>query len=1049
MILVSRVFIFIVSIVLLTTVNTTSLLSQCNFSSGPLGELCSTAYYMCGNEINNYKGRLNDYRSVSQPWGALCNNTGNFDNVQWFSFTPCSKLVTIEISITNCTTTSSGNNGVQAGLYIGCKSSLSVDCSKSPGPGEPGLKGTFRVSSDKFIPGEPGFIFIDGHGGSVCNYAFKVIEGIDTSKVQPIDASLLKKGGISGPNVVQCSDLNSELNYYLTPPETQFALPSSCGNLTSQTPVEDRICFSWQVIPLEGRSFLWDDSTGLDTKIKFSKPGTYTISVSTSFHPFYGGTCANAAAGEILTWTVTVNPPDTTALPLISICPNTSYIYQGIQVSRDTTLFDSTDPCRVKSQAFKVERNKENLIAKQLVCPGEAFRFQGKDYFKGTFEVVDITDCALVHKFIVDEKSVIEIDGGTKFICSGQSYHFQGKSYIAGSHIVKDAAKCDVIHKFNVDTIRISLGMFIDNNILNCNIKSINARVLSSTNAPDPLTFIWKNAANNNTVSQTTQGSITLPGTYIVTGSYQANGSSCTASTSFTISSDQKLPQITASIPSVRCINANEKYPDILVASSTPLASSEWILPTGQKLQGFRATADSINVTTGKPFQFKAIGLNGCQTDTSFIVPYNFNKAAITLTGDMLTCYRPKDTILLTTNLTVDSVRWYKVLPDQAFYGSYPAKLFLEVDEVGVYKAEVMASASKCWSFEQINISENKIKPDVSLKDDIKWHCNTTSVDIEPQVSLNSNLIYTWSTVDGTISSNHKDKKLKASSVGTYSLNVLDSKNGCQKSGDIKIINDPEIPKDILLDVKDISCYGQKNGQAIVTSVKGGYGPYIYNLNQKAAGVQNINLDKGEYTIEVRDKFDCAHKKTFSIAEPKLFTVETPLEVTIAFNGSADLTFTSNYPDDEIDEIVWKNSKGTVLGNDFELVFNSLKNDIIVLEVTTIHGCVATTRIIVTVENELNFFIPNIFSPNNDGINDRLTMFKNLIPITFNQYAIFDRYGNKVYQTTSQHFNEPNEGWDGQVQGRPVETGVYILIIDYVDWEGNRQIFKKDITVVR
>ena len=119
------------------------------------------------------------------------------------------------------------------------------------------------------------------------------------------------------------------------------------------------------------------------------------------------------------------------------------------------------------------------------------------------------------------------------------------------------------------------------------------------------------------------------------------------------------------------------------------------------------------------------------------------------------------------------------------------------------------------------------------------------------------------------------------------------------------------------------------------------------------------------------------------------------------------------------------------------------------LEVTTIHGCVATSRINVIVENELNFFIPNIFSPNNDGINDRLTMFKNLIPITFNQYAIYDRYGNKVFQTTSQHFNEPNEGWDGNVQGRPVESGVYILIIDYVDWEGNRQIFKKDITVVR
>ncbi len=1054
MILVSRVFIFFISIVLLTTVSTTSVLSQCNFQDGPLGETCSSAEYICGNKLNGYIGKLRKENitktfwnnPISLPNTGVCNSQGQFDNTSWFSFTACSKEVHIRIFVTNCAhpTANITDTGIQTGLYRECKKTSSVACEDIIGA----TSGIINLSYDNFVPGELVYFVLDGYAASVCEFRIEVVKGLDLSVVTPPDATLLKKGAITGQNSIICADLHQPISYTLAEPERDVRFNTSCAPPLNFNP-KDSICYLWNIQPATGRYFNKQDSTGTNVDVVFTQPGTYTISANTHFNPFYLGSCANAAAGDIIQWTVTVGAPDTTTLPLISICPNTSYTYQGIQVSRDTTIFDSADPCRVKIQAFKVQRNKENLLTKQFVCPGEAFKFQGIDYFKGPFEVVDITDCSLVHKFVVEEKPIIEMDSGTKFICSGKEYLFQGKSYNAGNHIVKDASKCDVVHKFKVDTIAISLGMFIDNDILNCNIKSINARVLSNTNAPDPLTFIWKNAANNNTVGQTTQSSITLPGTYIVTGSYQANGSSCTASTSFTITSDQKLPQITASIPSVRCINANEKYPDILVESSTPLASSEWTMPTGQKLQGFRATADSINVTTGKPFQFKAIGLNGCQTDTSFMVPYNFNKAAITLTGDMLTCYRPKDTILLSTNLTVDSVRWYKVLPDQAFYGSYPTKLFLEVDAVGVYKAEVMASASKCWSYEQINISENKVRPEVSLKDDIKWHCNTLSVEIEPQVTAGSNLIYTWSTQDGTISSNNKDIKLKATSIGTYSLNVLDSKNGCQKSGDIKITNDPEIPKDILLDVKDISCYGQKNGQAIVTSVKGGYGPYHFKLNQQTAGIQNINLDKGQYTIEVRDKFDCAHKKIFSITEPKLFTVETPLEVTIAFNGSADLTFTSNYPEDEIDQIVWKNSKGIVLGNDFELDFNSLKNDIIVLEVTTIHGCVATSRINVIVENELNFFIPNIFSPNNDGINDRLTMFKNLIPITFNQYAIYDRYGNKVFQTTSQHFNEPNEGWDGNVQGRPVESGVYILIIDYVDWEGNRQIFKKDITVVR
>ncbi|HMT30813.1 MAG TPA: hypothetical protein PKD91_16190 [Bacteroidia bacterium] len=227
--------------------------------------------------------------------------------------------------------------------------------------------------------------------------------------------------------------------------------------------------------------------------------------------------------------------------------------------------------------------------------------------------------------------------------------------------------------------------------MLNCNIETINAVVLSNSNAPGTLEYIWKTATNN-IISKTTQTSINLPGTYNLTAAYETNGAICSSYVNFVIDTDYSKPKITASIPSLRCIKLNEKYPDILVSSSIPLASSEWTLPLGQKASGFRTIADSINVVSGKPFLFTATGLNGCKTDTSFIVPYNFSRAAITLQGDIINCIRQKDTILLKTNLVVDSIRWYKLQPNPAFYGSYPAKLTLEVDAPGVYKAEWNAS---------------------------------------------------------------------------------------------------------------------------------------------------------------------------------------------------------------------------------------------------------------------------------------------------------------------------------------------------------------------
>jgi gliding motility-associated-like protein len=73
-------------------------------------------------------------------------------------------------------------------------------------------------------------------------------------------------------------------------------------------------------------------------------------------------------------------------------------------------------------------------------------------------------------------------------------------------------------------------------------------------------------------------------------------------------------------------------------------------------------------------------------------------------------------------------------------------------------------------------------------------------------------------------------------------------------------------------------------------------------------------------------------------------------------------------------------------------------------------------------------FIPNSFSPNNDGIND---VFQVFIPCDYdadNELKIFDRWGSKIF-----HSQPLLQAWDGQVEGKSCAEGIYIYEYTYRD----------------
>ena len=91
-------------------------------------------------------------------------------------------------------------------------------------------------------------------------------------------------------------------------------------------------------------------------------------------------------------------------------------------------------------------------------------------------------------------------------------------------------------------------------------------------------------------------------------------------------------------------------------------------------------------------------------------------------------------------------------------------------------------------------------------------------------------------------------------------------------------------------------------------------------------------------------------------------------------------------------------------------------------------GCSTSRQVTVTILHNNNFFVPNTFSPNNDGYNDYLFVRgNNLYGIRF---TVFDRWGEKVWETT-----DPTDGWDGRYKGKELDPAVftYVLTIIYDD----------------
>lgn len=93
--------------------------------------------------------------------------------------------------------------------------------------------------------------------------------------------------------------------------------------------------------------------------------------------------------------------------------------------------------------------------------------------------------------------------------------------------------------------------------------------------------------------------------------------------------------------------------------------------------------------------------------------------------------------------------------------------------------------------------------------------------------------------------------------------------------------------------------------------------------------------------------------------------------------------------------------------------------------VTAADGCMANDTVLVQLAcDEAKVRIPDAFTPNGDGHNDRFTVLGAISMV--NHLVIFDRWGTKVFEADHFYPADPNSGWDGTLHGQPSPPDVYV-----------------------
>ena len=295
-----------------------------------------------------------------------------------------------------------------------------------------------------------------------------------------------------------------------------------------------------------------------------------------------------------------------------------------------------------------------------------------------------------------------------------------------------------------------------------------------------------------------------------------------------------------------------------------------------------------------------------------------------------------------------------------------------------------------------------------------------------------------WKWEDGSTDSLRNDL-----APGQYILSAI-TKEGCPIS---KLIEVHQIDKpNISLTVDPADCHNNFEGTLAVTSDS----LLTYAFEGQQFSTNNMFVGAANDTIKLTYRnHQCSYDTSAVLAQ-----IDTPIwkleKVVGGFcGGQATFSFDiTNGTDEFIEEYRLIGIEDSLITYDgLTATFTTNKSGQVTAFLMDTHGCEFLIPLEIEVAGSSDYFVPNVFTPNGDQLNDIFTVFGSPCIKRIIELRVFDRWGETVFAAFD--FSPEENGWDGRFQGESLNPGVFTYYVKIESFEGATLTGKGSVTLLK
>ncbi len=443
---------------------------------------------------------------------------------------------------------------------------------------------------------------------------------------------------------------------------------------------------------------------------------------------------------------------------------------------------------------------------------------------------------------------------------------------------------------------------------------------------------------------------------------------------------------------------------------------------------------------------------NGCTE----IVSFSINAAPALLPGNVVAtpvnCYGGNDGFILVEPVGGTppyNFNWYDPVGLLIMTNSGPSSTVTNLS-AGVYTV-IITDVNNC-TIAPFPITLNEpiqalTTDTIAVSDASCYLSNDGTITVVPAGGTPS-YTYQW---DGNANGQTTQTALNLSN-GTYAVTITDA-NGCS------IIESATVNQPSALQATAVSdstvCFGDASGSIAIPTTQGGVPPYLYSIDGINFYPDTLfsGLESGNYTIYVEDANGCQFMLSEYLYGPPEILLEifsTAVDNVIIMGDSTTLNPQSNI--DLMDSTLvftWTPPNDLSCTDCLNPVASPFETTTYTLTVEDTTACSATNEITITVDKQRHFFVPNVFTPNGDNINDIFYPFGSPSISNVRKMLVYDRWGELMFQNENFSPDSPTNGWDGTFKGLDMDAGVFVYYIEIEFLDGLVEEFTGDVTLVR